>query len=284
MKGESEQAERLLAQAGEILRELGGLGAGVSHLEAWVRLLAGQPALAEAPLRTDLESCGRWASRRARDDDRPARAGCVRPGAPRGGGELCRLTERSAARRTALTQAIWRGVAATDPRRAGPGDEAEALAREAVALVEPTDLLSHRGDAMLDLAEVLRHDGRTDDADRAAERRPCVVRPQGHHGETTARRDVMGARPNFIKAAIDGDSVTLRGESDPQPPGDIVHIHVVLSQGEKIANGEAAPLGADWVASVPGEGFQAGPATASGVEVRKTNSTTTTWTETVEIT
>jgi hypothetical protein len=94
----------------------------------------------------------------------------------------------------------------------------------------------------------------------------------------------MASRPNFIKAGIDDDVITLRGESDPEPPGDIVHIHVVLSQGGKTAGGEADPLGADWLARVPGEGFQAGPATATGVEVRKTNSTTTTWTETVEIT
>jgi hypothetical protein len=39
--------------------------------------------------------------------------------------------------------------------RDGRLDEAEALAREAVALVSPTDLLAHHGDAMLDLAEVL---------------------------------------------------------------------------------------------------------------------------------
>jgi hypothetical protein len=93
----------------------------------------------------------------------------------------------------------------------------------------------------------------------------------------------MAARPNFIKAATDGDFVALRGESDPEPPGDIVHIHVVLSQGENTAGGEAAPLGADWQARVPSDGFRPGPATATGVEVRKTNSTTTTWTETVEI-
>ncbi|HWM10523.1 MAG TPA: hypothetical protein VNO82_14320 [Solirubrobacteraceae bacterium] len=93
----------------------------------------------------------------------------------------------------------------------------------------------------------------------------------------------MPSRPNFIKAEPDGDFITLRGESDPQPPGDLVHIHVVLTQGGQTAGGEAAPLGADWQARVPGEGFQAGPATAVGVEVRKTNATTTTWTETVEI-
>ena len=93
----------------------------------------------------------------------------------------------------------------------------------------------------------------------------------------------MSARPNFIKAGVDGEFITLRGESDPQPPGDIIHIHVVLTQREQTAGGEAAPLGADWQARVPAKGFQAGPATASGVEVRKSNSTMTTWTETVEI-
>jgi hypothetical protein len=93
----------------------------------------------------------------------------------------------------------------------------------------------------------------------------------------------MATRPNFIKVEKDGDFITLRGESDPDPSGDIVHIHVVLTQGDQTANGEGAPLGADWQARVPGQGFQPGPATASGVEVRKVNATTTTWTETVEI-
>jgi hypothetical protein len=93
----------------------------------------------------------------------------------------------------------------------------------------------------------------------------------------------MPARPNFIKAGVDGEFITLRGESDPEPPGDIVHIHVVLTQGDQTADGEGSPLGADWVARVPGQGFQPDAATASGVEVRKSNSTTTTWTETVEL-
>jgi hypothetical protein len=93
----------------------------------------------------------------------------------------------------------------------------------------------------------------------------------------------MAARPNFIKTGVDGEFITLRGESDPQPPGDIVHIHVVLTQGEQTAGGEADPLGAEWQARVPADGFGPGPATAVGVEFRRTNATTTTWTETVEI-
>jgi hypothetical protein len=62
---------------------------------------------------------------------------------------------------------IWRGVAATALARQRRAAEAEALAREAVALVERTDLLSHHGDAMLDLAEVLRMCDRAADAEQA---------------------------------------------------------------------------------------------------------------------
>ena len=93
----------------------------------------------------------------------------------------------------------------------------------------------------------------------------------------------MASRPNFTDVGTDGEFITLTGVSDPEPPGDIVHIHVVLSQGAQTADGEGAPLGAEWHAPVRAEGFQAGPATAVGVEVRKTNATTTTWTETVEL-
>ena len=54
-----------------------------------------------------------------------------------------------------VTQVIWRGVEAKVLARRGRPKQAESLAREAVALVAPTDLLSHHGDAMLDLAAVL---------------------------------------------------------------------------------------------------------------------------------
>jgi tetratricopeptide (TPR) repeat protein len=58
--------------------------------------------------------------------------------------------------------------------RAGAFEEAEALAREAVAIAERIDFLSTQGDALLDLAEVLRLAGRKPEAliavDEAAER------------------------------------------------------------------------------------------------------------------
>jgi hypothetical protein len=46
----------------------------------------------------------------------------------------------------------------------GEAEEAERLAREAVALAERTDFLSMHADALVDLAEVVRLLGRSDEA------------------------------------------------------------------------------------------------------------------------
>jgi DNA-binding SARP family transcriptional activator/class 3 adenylate cyclase len=168
MKGELEPAERLLEQAGGLLRELGGLTSGLSHLEAWVRLLAGQPAAAEASLRGDAERLSAMSegSALATTFALLAQAVFVQD-RMREAAELCGMTSELAAVEDTMTQSIWRGVMAKVLAREGRGEEAEELAREAVALVEPTDLLSHRGDAMLDLADVLRTCARAEEADRA---------------------------------------------------------------------------------------------------------------------
>jgi class 3 adenylate cyclase/DNA-binding SARP family transcriptional activator len=167
MEGDFEVAERLLEEAGEMLHQLGGLGSGVSHLEALVRLLAGQPALAEAPLRADVETLSSMSGASALATTTGLLAQAVlAQGRLEEAAELCRLAEQRAAAEDTMTQAIWRGVRAKILAREDHCDEAESLAREAVALVEPTDLLSHRGDAMLDLADVLRICGGSDEADR----------------------------------------------------------------------------------------------------------------------
>ena len=43
-------------------------------------------------------------------------------------------------------------------------EEAEALAREAVALAQVTDFVNHRADALLDLSQVLKASRRVDEA------------------------------------------------------------------------------------------------------------------------
>ncbi len=156
MRGEHETAGALLDEASAILHELGGLSAGVSHLEAFARLLSGRPELAEAPLRADLETLQGMSEGGVLATTTALLAQAVyAQGRVAEAGELCRAIDARAVEHDTLTLAIWHGVHAKVLAREGRGDEAETLARQAVALLEPTDLLSLKADAMLDLAEVL---------------------------------------------------------------------------------------------------------------------------------
>jgi ATP/maltotriose-dependent transcriptional regulator MalT len=196
MKGEFEIAERFLEQAGELLQELGGIGSGVSHLETWVRLLAGQPALAEARLRADVETLSSMSAGDALATTTALLAQVVyAQGRMREAGELSRMTERRAAAEDTMTQVIWRGVHAKVLAGAGRCDEAEALAREAVALAEPTDLLLHRGDAMLDLADVLRTCERTEESDHAARAALELYKLKGNAAAAARARLLLSHRP-----------------------------------------------------------------------------------------
>jgi DNA-binding SARP family transcriptional activator len=169
MKGEFEIAERFLEQGTDLLRELRGVGSGFFHLGAWLRLLAGKPALAEARLRADLETLSSMHAGGALATSTALLAQVVyAQGRMAEAGELCRMAHRRAATEDIMTQVIWRGVQAKVLAHDGRCNEAEALAREAVELAEATDLLLHRGDAMLDLAEVLRTCERTSESVHAA--------------------------------------------------------------------------------------------------------------------
>jgi tetratricopeptide (TPR) repeat protein len=168
MRGSFELADRFLREADETLRELGSIHASVSHHEALVRLLAGDPALAEVPLRADVETLTSMNDVRLLATTTAMLAQAVyAQGRLSEAGELCRTTAASAAADDIVTQVIWRSVEAKVLARRGACEAAEALARAAVALVEPTDLLSHHADALVDLAEVLRACARPEEAEAA---------------------------------------------------------------------------------------------------------------------
>jgi tetratricopeptide (TPR) repeat protein len=76
---------------------------------------------------------------------------------------LTQVSEENAAADDFASQAIWRDARAKALAHQGKLEEAETLAREAVAITKPTDWLTMRGDSLLNLAEVLRL------ADRRAE-------------------------------------------------------------------------------------------------------------------
>jgi class 3 adenylate cyclase/tetratricopeptide (TPR) repeat protein len=162
MRGDFELADQYLREANEILDQLGTLASTVSHHEALVRMLEGQPALAERPLREGAAKLASMSDRGLLATTNAMLAQAVfAQGRFDEADELCDMAVDIGTAEDTITQAIWRGVKAKLLARKGHHDRAEALAREAAALVEPTDLLSHRADAMLDLAEVLRTSSRT---------------------------------------------------------------------------------------------------------------------------
>jgi tetratricopeptide (TPR) repeat protein len=101
--------------------------------------------------------------------------------APMLGRELCALDSYDEAerwsqlarglgvRQSVLGEATWRQVQARVHARRGEREEADKLARAAVALLEQSDGLNYQGDAYCDLAEVLAAAGRADEAAEALE-------------------------------------------------------------------------------------------------------------------
>jgi tetratricopeptide (TPR) repeat protein len=172
MNGEHELAASLVEAANETLDQLGTLSSKVSHHEALVRMLAGRPELAEIPLRAGMARLQPLADGGllATTTALLAQAVCAQ-GRFAEADELCAATATSAAAAAAddiFTQVIWRGVRARVLAHAGRCEEASQLAGEMIALVEPTDMLAHHGDALLDLAAVLEDCGRADEARAAA--------------------------------------------------------------------------------------------------------------------
>jgi tetratricopeptide (TPR) repeat protein len=188
MSGDFEQARRLLREANEILRELGGMHSAVSHHEALVELLAGRPASAEQRLRegyvrlTGLGDVTLMATTAAMLAQALHAQGRLEEAE-----ELCRTSERCASADDIVTQVIWRGVQAQILAARGSPTAAEALAREAVGLIARTDLLTHHGDALLDLAEVLALCDRPQDSYQAAQ---AALLPYERKGNVVAVRRV----------------------------------------------------------------------------------------------
>jgi predicted ATPase/class 3 adenylate cyclase len=170
MVGRFELARQLLATSNAVYADLGlTLNAATSQNEAVVELLAGNPAAAEESLRKGyraLEEMGeRWflpttaaflaraILEQGRDDEAE---------------DLTKLSAELAANGDLLSQVLWRGVRARVLARRAEFKEAEALAREAVALAEVTDFVNHRAEALLDLSQVLEASCRGDEAVAAA--------------------------------------------------------------------------------------------------------------------
>ncbi len=170
MVGQFELARRLLATSNAAYAELGfKLDAAMSQNEAVVELLAGNPAAAEQSLRPGFQALEEMGERMFRSTTAAFLARAVLElGREEEAEVLAQLSAQLASEGDLLSQVLWRGVRARLLARRSRLEEAEVLAREAVAFAQMTDFVNHRADALLDLAQVLRASLRVDEAMAAA--------------------------------------------------------------------------------------------------------------------
>ena len=167
MRGRFGAARENAERSGAILEELGRRvsGAGACYYAATTELLAGDPAAAEAIARRaleTLESLGETVNS-------AALAALLAEALRRQGrtDEAARMTEAS--ERTAwpddlFAQVGWRATRAEVLARGGEPERGEALAREALALLDGGDGLDLQGRALESLAETLAAQERSDEA------------------------------------------------------------------------------------------------------------------------
>jgi ATP/maltotriose-dependent transcriptional regulator MalT len=183
MRGDFPLGRSLVAEGRQALSDLGfSLLVAASAQEAfYVEMLAGETAEAVRIMRQSYESLESMGER-----SYLSTAGALLAHALCAQGELdeaegfTRVSEGAAARDDAFSQVLWRAARAKIRARRGQPADAEALAREAVARAEKTDLLNTQGDTLADLAEVFLLAGRRTEAAEVLEQAADVFERKGN--------------------------------------------------------------------------------------------------------
>jgi class 3 adenylate cyclase/tetratricopeptide (TPR) repeat protein len=178
----------------QILSELGrGLDADSTSIEtARVELLAGDTAAAERELRRDYAVLDELGERYFRSTVAGLLAQTLwRAGAIEEADRFATVAEEISEPDDVLSQVTWRGARAKLTAASGAGEEAERIAREAVAIVSETAELSLYGDALADLAEVLRLSGREAEAQPVLEEALALFERKGDRVSSGRTRDLL---------------------------------------------------------------------------------------------
>jgi ATP/maltotriose-dependent transcriptional regulator MalT len=203
MRGNFEPARRLVAEARERARELGHrlVASAVSMQEAEIELHAREFETAVAAALkgvAELRELGErgWLSTIA---GHGAEA-LYRLGRDEEAWRLTEEADEAGAPDDVITQMLIRQVRAKVLARRGELAAAERLARQSLALAEPTDSLEVKANAHYDLAVVLTTAGKRDEALAALDEAAALYAEKGH--------TVGVARVDEMRAELGG---TLRG-------------------------------------------------------------------------
>jgi predicted ATPase/class 3 adenylate cyclase len=171
MRGNVQESRSLYRRSRASLEELGWtfLAAQTSFDSAPVEMLNGDLEAAEAELRRDYESLERMGETNYISTTAALLAEVLyRQGDLVGAEEHTMISEELAAQDDVTSQFRWRSVRAKTLSARGHVETAEKLAREAVELIRTSDDINSQGDALIDLAEVLRVADRPAEAAKSA--------------------------------------------------------------------------------------------------------------------
>jgi tetratricopeptide (TPR) repeat protein len=189
MRGQFDQARAFLAEADAATAELGETvwraGGGMATWE--VETLAGDVSAAESAARSTCEVLERLGETGFRSLAVGQLAESLYAlGRLDEAGEWAQTAKSLASPDDVTSSMLWRQVAAKVAARRGDLDEAEGLAREAVALAEETDMLNWHANALIDLAEVYELAGRLEESRPLREQALSLYERKGN---------VVAARP-----------------------------------------------------------------------------------------
>ncbi len=183
MAGDLNQAREMCLDSRALLRELGqGVYAASTGIElARIALLGDDLAFAEAEVRADHDFLAAKGETYYLSTMTALLAQLVREqGRDEEALALTRSAEAASDADDIESQALWRMVRAPILARAGDVAAAEALAREAITMLQPTEAPMLKADARVELAAVLEADGRINEAREALADAAAIYRVKGN--------------------------------------------------------------------------------------------------------
>jgi tetratricopeptide (TPR) repeat protein len=195
MRGRFQQARELLAQSRSVSEDLGLeiMAAAGRQISGAVEQLAGDLPAAERELRQGYEILEAHGEKSYLSTIAAQLAGVLYAQQRYEMAEQFTMASQAAASPDDIvSQVLWRGTEAKVLALRGAFAEADRLAREAVTLAEKIDLTGFRGQAFVDLAEVLQLAGHPKEAAEQLERAARLWEQKGNlaalrlHGRSKA--------------------------------------------------------------------------------------------------
>jgi tetratricopeptide (TPR) repeat protein len=201
MEGRFDEARELLEQDRAIIEDVGLRVAAAGASEIWgiVEMLAGDPEAAERKLREGYGILDAMGEKSGLSTLAAMLAHAVyAQGRYEEAFRFTEISEEAAPEEDRSANVYWLAARAKVLARRGR-PEGEGLARKALGLAEPTDFLSMRGHALMDLAEVLRLAGRASEACSAVAE---ALQLYEQKGNTVAAREARAAQAELASPAL----------------------------------------------------------------------------------